>query len=1157
MKKLRKFLNASVMVMTILAMSGLGMFTMSNPVSAAASAGDLIKMEGNSSVYYFDGAKRFVFPNEATYFSWYSDFSGVITIPSSELQSYLLGGNVTMRPGTKLVKITTDPKVYAVEANGVLRHVQSEAQAIALYGTDWAKRVVDVPDAFFTNYSIGTALASGSVPAGSLVKNAGDSSVYYFDGTDYRTIASEAAMTANRFSFANVLTITNTISAGGTAISGMETALVKTSQGGTTTGPVVTGSGLMVSLNSSTPAAASVPETLSRLPMVKVNLTAANDGAVTINTLTVKRIGLSSYDDISDVWAEYEGDIIASKKSINSNNEATLVFSPAFTIPAGQTKTIDLIVALDTAGGNIGLSIVSASAVSTTAATVSGSFPINGNLMSPTNYSVTAVNVMTTVSSTTADSVDLGEEAVELGNFKIQYASNTRDIIVSSVKLKNSGTEDLVTALSNVYLENDGNKVATGVIDGKYITFTFANGFNMTNNGGDEIFTIYGNIIGKDLVDTSGILLKLNKTEDLMAHETANGFGVIVNTSGLTVSNITINAGVVAVSEKSTNPDDDDVIAGTNEVVALLANIKADEAIKADGFKIDVVQASSTAFENVRVYINGALVDSFDPTATGVETLDSSIYLNAGDNEVKVTVDVTSNAVATAKFQVKLDASSDGLLDSPEYSNGNSVATNDMDGSATGAILTVAGASATIVRTDGYSAKTIVQGSNEVSLGKFTVKASSDTVTITKIVVASSTGNTLPYSSIDNIMIKVSDSVVAGPKSFTSTGASFSGLSVDIAKDQTKVIEVIGSTDTAATGTLKVDLTFTAKNSNGDAVSITPVSTVAFTVTDEGSLTIAKDGNTADSAILASKAGVEQAVASFKLTASNDSADVTSLTMTNASTTDVRIASFKLYNSNGTLLDEANPFVGVTEFTISNSALKIAADSSEVVTVKAVLNNIENDYAATDKDLQLTVTDMEFKSSNGSKTIVDSLAVVSNLFYIRKTVPTVALATLPNTTLTSGTQVVSKFTIVADSNADVKVGKLVLKYATSSSAVAMTTTSAPVKINGVSKSTNVTSTIADGYITVDFGTSTPEIISAGSSKTFEIVTNVTVTGSNRESLSTSMEEGSYLVVSAGAYADTNSLVWSDSADNTDADNIWFNSYRVKGVPTDTQTLSIN
>ncbi|MBN2884473.1 hypothetical protein JXE04_00960, partial [Patescibacteria group bacterium] len=201
MKKLRKFLTLSVMVMSIAVMSGFASLT---PANASAQAGDLIKMDGLSSVYYLgaDG-KRYVFPSESVYFSWYSDFSGVVTIPASELQSYPLGANVTMRPGTSLVKITTDPKVYAVSADGTLRWVQSEADAIALFGSSWASRVVDVADSFFTNYTIGTPLVSGTYPAGTLLKNANNASVYYFDGTNYRMIGSDAAFTANRFSYSN------------------------------------------------------------------------------------------------------------------------------------------------------------------------------------------------------------------------------------------------------------------------------------------------------------------------------------------------------------------------------------------------------------------------------------------------------------------------------------------------------------------------------------------------------------------------------------------------------------------------------------------------------------------------------------------------------------------------------------------------------------------------------------------------------------------------------------------------------------------------------------------------------------------------------------------------------------------------------------------
>jgi len=1167
MNKLRKFLVIGVMVMTVFATMGM----VAPSVEAAASAGDLIKMDGLSSVYYLgaDG-KRYVFPNTETYMSWYSDFSGVVTIPASELQSYPLGGNVTMRPGTKLVKITTDPTVYAVEPNGTLRSIVSEANAIALYGTNWNKRIVDVPDAFFTNYTIAAPLTVGQVPAGSLVKSADSADVYYYDGTNYRAIASEAAFNANRFQFSNVLTVSNAITAGGTAIATAE--LVNVAQGGTPVGPVVTGSGLMVSLNASTPVSASVPNNGVTIPMAKVNLTAANDGAVTVNSITVQRIGLSSYDQIDRVWAEHNGVIVASKKSMNSNNESILTFSPALTIGAGQTVTLDVLATLKSAAGNIGLSIASASAVSATAASVSGSFPINGNLMSPTTYNVTELTVNSSFATSTAY---VGDEELEIGQFDVDFTNYSKDIVLKSLMLRNLGNEELSNVLMNVYLENNGNKVATGVISGKYITFSFANGgFKMMKDDGNQSFNIVADVIAKETTNASdSIVLSMNKAEDLVANEVANGFGVIVkNTASKTVGAADIQSSSVSVSKKSTSPSDFNVIKGAKNQVALLANLKADETITAEGLYLNLDQHATTSFENIQVFLNGVLLDSFDEAdggATGKVTIDSAVYLKKGDNEIKVTVNVKSTASTTAgsnKFQVTLNKSGVGLLDMPEYElSGNSVST--INGSATGAIVTVTGAGFNAVENSGYSDKSVVTGSKDISFGKFAVKATNDNLKITRVNVTATSSATVSSSDLYDMKLYVDGNPVGDTKAYTSTGVSFSPLSIALTDNQTRSIELKGSFDSSATTTDHVtfQLAFTVTDSNGktvDTASVTPV-TKKFSVIDKGSLTIAMDGDSPVGGILASKAGVEQTVAQFKLTTANDSADVTELVMVSASTTgtttisatDPRISSYKLYvEGNSTAIDTVTPFAGEAKFVINNSAVVVPADGSKKLTVKAVLNDINNDETATDAFLKLQINSVKFKSSNGEETATTlATPVAANEFRIRKTAPTIALLALPSSQLNSGSQVVSKFTVTADANADVKVARLAAKFTATASTSLVGTPS--IKVNGVSKTTGVnpsySATTSAGYIYIDFGTTTPEIVSAGTSKTFEIVSNVLVEGSNRESLSTVIEESTY-ADSTGDY-----LTWTDSASNTDSKNVWFNSWRVNGLPSDTQTLSIN
>jgi len=123
---------------------------------APCESGSLVKSPLTSAVYYCGAnGKRFVFPNDRIYFTWYDDFDEVTEITAEELAAIPLGGNVTYKPGSKMVKIESLPNVYAVEQGGVLRWVKSPSVAAILYGDEWAKNVDDLSDAFFGNYKFG------------------------------------------------------------------------------------------------------------------------------------------------------------------------------------------------------------------------------------------------------------------------------------------------------------------------------------------------------------------------------------------------------------------------------------------------------------------------------------------------------------------------------------------------------------------------------------------------------------------------------------------------------------------------------------------------------------------------------------------------------------------------------------------------------------------------------------------------------------------------------------------------------------------------------------------------------------------------------------------------------------------------------------------
>lgn len=141
--------------------------TFQNGLTYPLQVGDLIKIPddgdtlnlSDTAVYYYAlNGKRYVFPNEKTYFTWYQDFSNVKIIPNDQMSLIPIGGNITYRPGSRLVKFQTDHKTYLPTRGGILRWMKTEDVARGLFGVDWNRSVDDISEAFYVNYRFGTPL---------------------------------------------------------------------------------------------------------------------------------------------------------------------------------------------------------------------------------------------------------------------------------------------------------------------------------------------------------------------------------------------------------------------------------------------------------------------------------------------------------------------------------------------------------------------------------------------------------------------------------------------------------------------------------------------------------------------------------------------------------------------------------------------------------------------------------------------------------------------------------------------------------------------------------------------------------------------------------------------------------------------------------------
>lgn len=1049
------------MVLSIIAMSGLTV----NTAQAAAQPGDLIKMDGLSSVYYLgNDGKRYVFPSESVYFSWYNDFSGVITIPASELQSYPLGANVTMRPGTKLVKITTDPSVYAVTPNGVLRKIQSEADAIALYGPNWNKMVVDIADAFFTNYTIGTPLNSGEYPAGTLLKNPNNASIYYFDGTNYRIISSEAAFNANRFNMNNVVTTSMTLTASGTAITGAED-LAKPY--GATSGQVVTGSGLTVALAASTPAAKTIPSEATGVVMAKFNFTAANDGAVTINTLTLKRTGVGAPSEISKVYL-YDGNTRLTNGRTVSTSDNTATFSNVgFTIPAGTTKTLSVVVDVNSgASGNHAFGIESASAVSASSSSVTGAFPMTGNIMSFNNTPVGYVDV----EGNNTYTVKAGQTNVELGRFTV-YVNNTEDASIKQITLYN-GDRDVI---SNLKLYRGSDLVATGVKNGSYFTFVLDTPYNVTK-GESVAFTVMGDVTGARDADKATLNIRYNtdvqvlgKTYGYNLKPTASvntSSSMIDELSGTQKQTINVEAGQVTITFNG--PVTSNIAKNSNDVVLMDFSIAAQATVDVE--KVGIIVKDSDDDDTVDDLSNAEIVcgntimnewADWIETAAGTTLTDTSVWtINAGETKnCQIRVDVENTKDANDTISANLDVSNWIFKDA---NTGDTISDVIPSADLVGNTMTVVAADLVVTLASTPAAQTWVKGSEvEVNGYNFAAGDAKD-VKVTAISLegyidadvnstfaAGSEGSDPNKVYVKDVLSTVAlydgTTQIGTTKTVATDGTvTFNTLNWNIPAGSTHKLTVKSlSSNNAPYGSEDDAVKFavtsvTAEYDNGtgltpniDAVNGGADITISQRITGAGTLTMALDADTPNSdLVVMGNSGV--AVTKVKFTTTKEPFTVEKLQIKNGGTasSDANYTSvvIEYKNEAGATVTNTGYFSGgVINF--SGLTIYVPKDDSAVVTLKANLNTKDggatNDHVvALDADY-----DTNFRAvAKNSSTVVPSAGssdAAGKDMYLYESKPSVNFATdTPSGNLVpSANTLLAKIAVTADAAKDITFEK--------------------------------------------------------------------------------------------------------------------------------------
>ena len=178
------------------------------------------------------------------------------------------------------------------------------------------------------------------------------------------------------------------------------------------TTPVVKAGSLNVSLDSSTAANGTQVPQAGTVKFAVVDF-AAGSSDISLNTVTIKKVGLASIPGGTSVWFEANGLRISGKASFTSDGSAVISFAPSYVVKAGSTAKLDLNVSLNTTAGT-DIQFTS-NGIDSTAQDVNGGF--STPTLRTASYSVITGTIATLSSG--PHSYNASTDAVELGAFSI------------------------------------------------------------------------------------------------------------------------------------------------------------------------------------------------------------------------------------------------------------------------------------------------------------------------------------------------------------------------------------------------------------------------------------------------------------------------------------------------------------------------------------------------------------------------------------------------------------------------------------------------------------------------------------------------------------------------------------------------------------------
>ena len=916
-----------------------------------------------------------------------------------------------------------------------------------------------------------------------------------------------------------------------TAIAGT-TSGGDTSDGGTTTTPPATGTGLMVAA-ATQPAASLAPDSAARVPFTNFTVTAGSDGAVTLDSVVVKRTGLAANASFAGVvLLDSNGVMLGTAKTLNSNDQATL--GESVTIPAGQSRTF-------TIGGNMaadnatragqvaGLDVV---AVNTSAA-VSGSLPITG-ASHTINATLTIGAATMSVSSfdpNSAQSKEIGTTGVRVAGVQVT-AGSAEDIRLRNIRWNQTGSAGN-TDITNVVTVVDGTEYTTTLsADGKFYTANLGSGIVIGKGNNVDAY------VKVDIIDGSArtVIMDIDKATDIYVTGETFGYGITATQSqdgtAATTSSVftsgtpffdnatmTISAGSVTTIQKSASVAAQNIAVNVSNqpLGAFETDIKG-EAINVSGMALTV---ASTTGSGYGLLTNVSIVDQNGSVVAGpVDATYTSALVQTLTFTDSMTIP-TGKMVYSVKGKVASNIGNGGTYITTVTPSGWTSPTGDVtgdsitisQGATTLNTMTVKAAALDIAISATPVAQNITAGVQDFTFANLQLDASQSgedvrfssiplAMTFATMVVTEATncqlhdGSTAlntgsnvvnPSGASDADTTFTFDSSLTIPKGTVKTLALKCDISSAVSTSDSLSWGINAAPSITVTGvTSSNSVTESITASAGQTMTVAAVSAVASKDSSSPSYTIAAAGST----------GVTAGVINFR--AANEAVTLqrVGLTLTNsASSSASDLIQVSLWD--GSTQVGSAIFVGSNTNATSTltTPVTLPKDTDKDLTVKIDLASIGTSQAGTQG--QLIAVDINTNSTNTqgvgqeSGTTVNASGSTSfDGVRMFKTYPTFAKLAIPSTVLVTSTMDLYRFSVTANSAGDIGIYKFVVNIATSSTP-ANTSSTTVTNLKIVAYTDSGFSSTVSGYTTAgQLNDTIATLVSSGN-------TDVTMTASSQ------------------------------------------------------------